>query len=212
MMRVYDQATVALRDRDEEACAMVQDLLPLYIDGEVSPATREQVAAHLAGCPACAGVLAGARSAQSELRQDLAQFHARPVAVPTLPAQRSWSSLLVAPLVLLICLAGGAGSMLVAHSLRFGSGGELLAGAVVGGGALTALLLVAAVLAPLALSRLWQLCAGVGTGVAAGFVLVYGQGLAQATALLLALLAIAMVIGAVLHVPAGGDSTPRGRR
>jgi len=210
-MRVYDQATVALHDRGEEACAMVQDLLPLYSDGEVSAATREQIAAHLAGCPACAGVLAGARSVQSELRRDLAQFHARPVAAPARPARWSWSALLVAPLVLLICLTGGAGSMLVAHSLRFGSAGELLTGALIGGGALTALLLLAAVLAPLALSRLWQLCAGVGTGVAAGFVLVYGQGLAQATALLLALLAIAMVIGAVLSVPAAGGA-PGGRR
>ena len=129
-----------LHDRGEEACAMVQDLLPLYIDGEVSPATREQMTAHLGICPDCAGRLRGARSVQSELRRDLAQFHARPVAAPARLPQRSWSSLLVAPLILLICLAGGAGSMLIAHSLRFWSTGELLAGAVVGGGALTTLL------------------------------------------------------------------------
>lgn len=210
-MRVYDQDTVMLHDRGEEACAMVQDLLPLYLDGEVSPATREQMTAHLAGCPDCAARLRSARSVQSELRRDLAQFHARPVAAPARLPQQSWSSLLVAPLVLLLCLAGGAGSMLIAHSLRFWSTGELLAGAAVGGGALTALLLLAAVVAPLALARLWQLCAGVGTGMAAGFVLVYGQGLAQATALLLALLAIAMVIGAVLHVSAGGSDSSGGR-
>ena len=34
-------------------CSIAWDLLPLYVDEAVSPATREELEAHLAGCPAC---------------------------------------------------------------------------------------------------------------------------------------------------------------
>lgn len=36
-------------------CDMIRDLLPLYAEDMVSPATKEAVRSHLAECPACAG-------------------------------------------------------------------------------------------------------------------------------------------------------------
>ena len=39
-------------------CALVRDLLPLYLDGEVSEESREAIRAHLETCPDCRGALA----------------------------------------------------------------------------------------------------------------------------------------------------------
>ena len=39
------------------SCHVVEDLLPLYLDGVVSEATGQDIEEHLAGCPACAAKL-----------------------------------------------------------------------------------------------------------------------------------------------------------
>jgi len=46
------------------ACVLVQELLPLYVDNEVAPATRDWMEHHLAVCPAC-------RAAQLDMTQDI---------------------------------------------------------------------------------------------------------------------------------------------
>lgn len=51
-------------------CALVQDLLPLYLEGEVSQSSRALIIAHLNECAHCAGFLAGARSTREQLRRE----------------------------------------------------------------------------------------------------------------------------------------------
>jgi len=67
-------------------CALVQDLLPLYIDNEVSPESHARIAIHIAQCERCAGYLAGARSVRAQLLRDQ-QVVRTPAAVP--PATRT---------------------------------------------------------------------------------------------------------------------------
>jgi hypothetical protein len=66
----YESATTRLIQQELGACALIQDLLPLYMDDEVSPGSRELIAEHLARCERCAGFLAGARSMHSQLRRE----------------------------------------------------------------------------------------------------------------------------------------------
>ena len=66
----YETATTRLQPHAFTPCALVEDLLPLYIDGEVGPASRELMAEHLAQCDHCAGYLAGAQSARNQLRRE----------------------------------------------------------------------------------------------------------------------------------------------
>ncbi len=70
-MTTYDSTTTRLH-QDLNACSMIEDLLPLYIEGEVSPKTRDLMVAHLAHCDHCAGFLAGAQSARRPRRGDAA--------------------------------------------------------------------------------------------------------------------------------------------
>lgn len=46
-------------------CPFVQDLLPLYVDDEVSPESRQLIEVHLSECPDCRGSLAALRGAPS---------------------------------------------------------------------------------------------------------------------------------------------------
>ncbi len=45
------------------SCEKTQELLSAYLDGDLSPAERAEVEAHLAACPECAGLLARLRTA-----------------------------------------------------------------------------------------------------------------------------------------------------
>jgi predicted anti-sigma-YlaC factor YlaD len=69
-MTAYESTTSRLIQQELGACALVQDLLPLYIESEVSPASRDLIAEHLSQCERCAGFLAGARSVRDQLRRD----------------------------------------------------------------------------------------------------------------------------------------------
>jgi predicted anti-sigma-YlaC factor YlaD len=213
-MQAYEFDTIALESQPTASCAMVQDLLPLYLEGEVSPASREQITAHLASCTHCAGYLGGAQSVRGQLQRNLITYRPRAAAPITQPIgqllRRPWSAIIVAALVFLICTVGGVSSMFIAESLRAGSNGMLLFGLVVSAGAYGSLLLLAAGVGPLTPARLLQICASVATGVAAGFVLIYGYGLAQVIALLLAFAAIAMTISAVVGLAPRKRAAPGG--
>lgn len=57
-------------------CALVQDLIPLYLDGEVTPASHVLMADHLGQCERCSGYLAGARSMRKEILHEQQAVHA----------------------------------------------------------------------------------------------------------------------------------------
>jgi hypothetical protein len=69
-MTSYESPTSRLVQQELGACALIQDLLPLYIEGEVTPASRDLIAEHIAHCDRCAGYLAGARSVREQLRRE----------------------------------------------------------------------------------------------------------------------------------------------
>ncbi|NOK60761.1 MAG: hypothetical protein GFH27_549289n257 [Chloroflexi bacterium AL-W] len=69
----YESTTMLLREQNDVACALVQDLLPLYLEGEVSSHSRDMIVEHLGRCERCAGFLAGAQSVQSQLRRHQVQ-------------------------------------------------------------------------------------------------------------------------------------------
>ena len=69
-MTSYEAPTTHLLHQELNTCALIEDLLPLYIEGEVSPASRDLMVEHLARCEHCAGFLAGAQSARTQLRRD----------------------------------------------------------------------------------------------------------------------------------------------
>jgi hypothetical protein len=69
-------------------CEHIEELLSVFLEGELNPAEKEQVEVHLAGCPDCASLLADLR----RTRQALAGFpevevspglQARLAAIPT---------------------------------------------------------------------------------------------------------------------------------
>ncbi|HET9221788.1 MAG TPA: zf-HC2 domain-containing protein [Roseiflexaceae bacterium] len=69
-MTGYETATTRLVQQELGACALIQDLLPLYMEHEVSASSRDLIAEHLARCERCAGYMAGARSMREQLRRE----------------------------------------------------------------------------------------------------------------------------------------------
>jgi len=69
-MTSYESTTRRMPQPDLGACTLIQDLLPLHLEGEVSPRSRDLIVEHLAHCEHCAGFLAGAQSVRAQLRRD----------------------------------------------------------------------------------------------------------------------------------------------
>jgi hypothetical protein len=69
-MTAFETTTTRLVRQELGACALIQDLLPLYIEGEVTPASRDLIAEHLMDCERCTGFLAGARSSREQLHRE----------------------------------------------------------------------------------------------------------------------------------------------
>src|SRR5690349_21605494 len=69
-MTAYESTTSRLVQQELGACALIQDLLPLYVEGEVSPGSRDLIVEHVARCERCAGYLAGTQSALTQLRRE----------------------------------------------------------------------------------------------------------------------------------------------
>lgn len=74
----HETTTTRLAQQEFGECVLIQDLLPLYLDNEVSEGSRATIAEHLTRCERCAGFLAGARSMRMQLRGEgsLRQNHA----------------------------------------------------------------------------------------------------------------------------------------
>jgi anti-sigma factor RsiW len=202
----YDAATTTrVATREVAPCALVQDLLPLYLEGDVGPASRDLISDHLNQCQHCAGYLAGARSMQGILRAELAQRAASAGApAPEQMALRQWQRMVVNAAVVMLCAAGGVGSILLAAGMQGDSAGLAVFGMLAGGGALAALLLLARVIEPLSSARIWALAAGITLGVLSGFMMVSadGFGAPQLLALMTGMLSVGIVWSGVRPSPA----------
>lgn len=53
----------------QSSCDLIQDLLPLYLENEVSENSRQLISLHLASCEQCSSYLAGARSMKAQLQR-----------------------------------------------------------------------------------------------------------------------------------------------
>jgi predicted anti-sigma-YlaC factor YlaD len=165
MVESYE--TTTLRMAPAAPCALIQDLLPLYLEGEVSTASGDLIVEHLARCERCSGFLAGAQSVRGQLAiERRARFSAGMAAQPERGAVLRWRAALASMAAFIICLIGGMASGLL------GAGEEpAIIAALMGAGALGALLMLARVLGPLTARRLGKLATSVGTGVLAGVVI-----------------------------------------
>jgi Putative zinc-finger len=124
IMSAYESTTIHMLRQESGTCALVQDLLPLYLEGEVSTGSRDVIVEHLAQCDRCAGFLGGTQSARVQLRRDGAQR--AQIVQRDQPARQALSigqrrAMLFAMLAL--CALGGGGSSLLIASLSHGVGG-----------------------------------------------------------------------------------------
>jgi anti-sigma factor RsiW len=187
-----------------EICALVQDLLPLYLEGEVNPGSRDTIVNHLARCERCAGYLAGAQSMRVQLRREAAShMQARTAALPEQQALQRWQRMLAGFTALFISIVGGLASIALASGLYTGQPALAFLGLLIGSGALAALLTLARAVAPLAGNRLQQIGAGVLVGVVAPLIGQSHNEMFQITAMFMALAALTLVSLAVAH---GGEA------
>jgi hypothetical protein len=86
-------------------CALIQDLIPLYLDGEVTHESHVLMADHLQHCERCSGYLAGARSVRSQILSEQQAIRAAGATQPTITQLREpvtnsfgmalWQSLMI---------------------------------------------------------------------------------------------------------------------
>ena len=69
-MQSYETTTRRICQDRVEICALIQDMLPFYLEGDVSPESRTLIGEHLNECERCASFLAGAQSVQAHLRRE----------------------------------------------------------------------------------------------------------------------------------------------
>lgn len=199
MVESYESTTTRIAAPTSPTCTLIQDLLPLYLEGEVSSGSRDLIVDHLGRCERCAGFLAGAQSVRGQLRRDLAQRQA--VATAAAPERRALSlgrRLLVGITALILCVVGGLSTIGLASSISSEDPGLALASVVFGMGSLVMLFVMASALGPLRAGRLWQLCAGISTGFLAGCILSGGSDGLTVFAIPLSMLATGITVSAVL--------------
>lgn len=164
-MHAYETEMSRLPVDTSTSCALVQDLLPLYLEGEVSQGSREQITEHLADCERCAGFLAGAQSVRAQLRRDELQR------VASLRADQQprgavllWRELLAGGMAMFLCLPGGLTAAMIGSGLS--SGDEaLLATGVFGALVICGLLFgLARVMGPLTSARTSTILGGLALG------------------------------------------------
>ena len=205
-MTAYESTTSRLLQHELGACVLIQDLLPLYVEGEVSPASRDLIVEHVARCERCAGYLAGTQNALIQLRRDRTS-HITTLERDT-PNRQTLASgqRVVAGIAVLTTYGGGlVASMLLWHSLWSGSGNplELLLGLTLGFASLIALLALARSRSPLTLQRVLALLGSCGLTLFSSLALVGGGHGGELTlGLLLWALGLAGVWAAVAQRPA----------
>lgn len=201
-MTTYESVTTRLAQQELGDCALIQDLLPLYAENEVSPASRELIAEHVARCERCAGYLAGTQHTLTQLRRDRSA-HTSTLARDT-PNRHTVADgqRLVTVIALLTTYGGGLlASMLLWHA--FGSGDalpELLLGSGLGMSSLLALLALASSRGPLTLARVLTLLGSCGVAACGSSLMLIGDG-APLVGLIVWLLGLGGVWAAVAPAP-----------
>jgi hypothetical protein len=203
-MTSYESTTTRLERREVEACALIEDLLPLYLEGEVNPASRDIIVEHLARCEHCAGFLAGAQSVRTQLRRESVQrtsaiISSRPERQAV--AKGQWLATGIA--VLTSYGIGAIGSALVWDSMRHSDDGKAAVGMIVGLASLSLLAALARSRAPLTLVRMLALLGSCAIG-AVGVGMFFASrsdapGPAVLLGILLGLASLAGVWSAVWH-------------
>ncbi len=127
-MTSFESTTTRLPHHVADLCPLIEDLLPLYIEGEVTTATSDLMANHLAHCDHCAGFLAGAQSARTQLRRDAAArasvvAHDHPAQQTVISIQSVIKSVILLGVSLgVIMFSGGVWSSLMRDSAMQGAG------------------------------------------------------------------------------------------
>jgi hypothetical protein len=172
----YDTTTSRLdRAVTPEICALVQDLLPLYLEGEVNPGSRDTIVNHLAHCERCAGYLAGAQSMRVQLRRDAVQRTAALHAdLPQRGIVLRLRDIVASGLAMLLCLPGGAAAALIGSGLANRSD-EMLGGLMIATIISIMILALARVLGPLTNRRLSAIGGGIAFGGAGVILLMSGS-------------------------------------
>jgi hypothetical protein len=205
----FQSTTTRLARQELGACTLIEDLLPLYIEGEVSPSSRDLIVEHLARCERCAGFLAGAQSVRAQLRRENTQRAA--VITDKLPEQRAIGVVrLGATMVamLFLCAWGAAASMFGWDSLQNGNGDDVVGAALLVAGAFALLLGLARTRGSLSAERLLGLVGSCALGGLATMPLVAEHSDAPAMLLGLVLGALALV-GVWMSVWRVGTAAPQ---
>lgn len=172
MVESYESTTTRIAPLGTPNCTLVQDLLPLYIEGEVSPGSRDLIVEHLGRCERCAGYLAGAQSVRGQLRRDQIQ---RVASLQADEPQRGvvlrLRDIVASSLAMLLCLPGGGAAAAVGAGLSSGGVEELLVGLFIATVIGVSILGLARILGPLTSARLSAICGGIALG-GAGMILV----------------------------------------
>ena len=100
-----------MKNIPELPCAVVEDLLPAYVEGLTSEETRQAVEAHLVSCPACAAKRAAMDAEGTEAAEKDAEETAREVDYLKKVRQRSRSRVAAAMLGTLLVLMIGFAAM-----------------------------------------------------------------------------------------------------
>jgi hypothetical protein len=212
-MTAYESTTSRLLQQELGACVLIQDLLPLFVEGEVSPGSRDLIVEHVARCERCAGYLAGTHNALAQLRRD------RTVHVATLardlPNRNALAGgqRLVAAIALLTTYGGGlVASMLIGDTASSrGNPLELMLGLGLGSISLVALFALARSRGSVTLQRALALLGSCGVALFGSIALVAnGHGGELTLGFLLWLLGLAGVWAAVLQRPAESAATGDG--
>lgn len=88
--------------KDNLPCAVVRDLLPIYVEGLTEPETNAAVEAHLKTCPACTARLAAMRAPEPPPEAETA----KEVDYLKKVKRRSWKRVVLAVLVTVLVLMG----------------------------------------------------------------------------------------------------------
>lgn len=94
--------------KDNLPCAVVRDLLPIYVEGLTEPETNAAVEAHLKTCPACTARLAAMRAPEPPPEAETA----KEVDYLKKVKRRSWKRVVLAVLITVLVLMGALAAKL----------------------------------------------------------------------------------------------------
>ena len=123
-MDSYESTTRRMKPDKPGLCALIQDILPFYLEGDVSVQSRQFVEGHLEECERCASFLAGGQSVQAHFHRE---SRTRSVVMDRdRPAQHLIASGQRRVIGLVLAVAGGLALLVVAFGMLIGffSGSE----------------------------------------------------------------------------------------